>query len=411
MKRILYLWVAALLLTSCASAEIQVDTNNLAERYGENAIVEASGDITLVFTDTESSKTVKFTSNKPWSAEFEGQAPDWLSFTPTSGEEKEVQMKISVTQNGYDGRRASLRITSEDKSVRFTIEQKQKDALTVTQSSFEVSGDGGEIQIEVKSNIDYTCTVSSNAESWVKRLDTKGLSTRILKFQILPTDVQKERVATIRIGAPNRTAETITVTQGPKYYLDAPTSCSVADSRSEFIVSFKTNAKIVAKCEDNWIRPVSNYSGNKSLKFSVTENPGLSARRGSITLKSDDDLISATVKVVQEDTLFHRNNLGIFEINGHKSSQLRPYRSGSDQDVLMENAFTFQNYENEDYFSLVYEKNFQNGGSQDVRVMAFGISGVLSHKGRVKVTQMTQQGIWLYDEGASLVYVIKPTQE
>ena len=57
------------------------------------------------------------------------------------------------------------------------------------------------------------------------------------------------------------------------------------------------------------------------------------------------------------------------------------------------------------------EKNFQNGGSQDVRVMAFGISGVLSHKGRVKVTQMTQQGIWLYDEGASLVYVIKPTQE
>ena len=42
MKRILYLWVAALLLTSCASAEIQVDTNNLAERYGENAIVEAS---------------------------------------------------------------------------------------------------------------------------------------------------------------------------------------------------------------------------------------------------------------------------------------------------------------------------------------------------------------------------------
>jgi hypothetical protein len=117
------------------------------------------------------------------------------------------------------------------------------------------------------------------------------------------------------------------------------------------------------------------------------------------------------VKVVQEDTLFHCNNLGIFEINGHKSSQLRPYRSGSDQDVLMENAFTFQNYENEDYFSLVYEKNFQNGGSQDVRVMAFGISGVLSHKGRVKVTQMTQQGIWLYDEGASLVYVIKPNQE
>ena len=157
MKKFLILWVAALLLTACATAEIQVDTNALKDKYGENAIIEASGDITLVFADTESSKTVQFTSNKPWSAQFEGEKPDWLSFSPTSGEEtgkgQEVQMKLSVKQNGYDNRTAALCIKSEDKVVRFHIEQKQKDALTVTQSSFELPGEGGEIQIEVKSNI------------------------------------------------------------------------------------------------------------------------------------------------------------------------------------------------------------------------------------------------------------------
>ena len=412
MKKILYLWVAAVLLTACASAEIQVDTNNLTEKYGENAIIEASGDVTLVFSDAEGSKIVKFTSNKPWTAQFEGEAPDWLSFSPSSGEEKEVQMKLTVKANGYDNRTASLRITSEDKAVRFRIEQKQKDALTVTQSSFELPGDGGQIQIEVKSNIDYTYTISSNAESWIKPLSTKGLSTRILKFQVLPTDVQSDRVATIKIGAPNRTSETVTVTQGPKYYLDAPTSCSVSDNRSEFIITFKTNAKIVAACPDSWIRPVTSYkSDGQSLKFSVEENPGLASRRGSVILRSDDELISATVKVTQEDTLFHCNGMGVFQIKNHKSSQLRPYRSGSDQEVWMPNAFTFQNYESEDYFSVQYEKEFRVGATQDVTVMALGIPEVLPHKGAVKVTQVTKQAVWLYDEGAALVYVIKPKQE
>ena len=412
MKKFFYICLTTILLTACASAEIQVDTNNLTERYGENAIIEASGDITLVFSDSEGSKTIKFTSNKPWSAEFEGEAPEWLSFSPSSGETKEVQMKVTVKQNGYDNRTAGIRITSEDKSVRFHIEQKQKDALTVTQSAFEVSGDGGEIQIEVKSNINYTYTISSNAESWVKPLSTKGLSTQILKFQVLPTDVQSERVATIKIGSPNRTSETITVTQGPKYYLDAPTSCSAADNRSEFILTFKTNAKIVAQCPDSWIRQVTSYkSDGKSLKFSVEENPGMSARRGSIILKSDDELISATVKVTQEDTLYHCNGFGVFQINGHKSSQLRPYRSGTDQEVWRQNAFTFQNYESEDYFSLVYSKEFKTGASQEVTVMALGIPGVYPHQCTVKATQITKQAVWLYDQGANLVYVIKPSQE
>ena len=408
MKKFLYFWVAAVLLTACASAEIQVDTQNLTERYGENAIIEASGDITLVFSDAEGSKTVKFTSTKPWSAAFEGEKPEWLSFTPASGEEKEVQMKLTVTQNGYDGRTAAVRITSEDETVRFKVEQKQKDALTVTQSSFELPGEGGEIQIEVKTNINFTCTVSSNAESWVKPLQTKGLSTHVLKFQVLPTDVQKDRVATIKIESPGRTSETITVTQGPKYHLDAPTSCSAANNRSEFAIAFKSNAKIVAECPDSWIKPVSGSQSGNVLRFSVTENPDVTARRGSVILKSDDGLISATVKVVQEDTLFHCNNYGIFQITKSKSTQLRSYPASSDQTVLKPNTFAFQNYSKEDFFSITAERDYKTGAFQEVRVMAAGISGVVSHQGRVKATQVTKQAIWLYDEGASLVYVIQP---
>ena len=412
MKKILYFCLAAVLLTACAQAEIQVDTNNLTERYGENAIIETSGNITLVFSDAEGSKLVKFTSNKPWTAEFEGEKPEWLSFTPASGEDKEVQMKLTVKQNGYDNRTASVRITSEDKAVHFRIEQKQKDALTVTQSSFEVPGDGGEIQIEVRTNINFTYEVSSNATSWVKPLQTKGMSTHTLKFQVLPTDVQKERTATIKIGSPNRTSETITVTQGPKYHLDAPTSCSVADNRSEFIVRFDSNAKVVAECPDSWIRQVTTYkSDGKSLQFVAEENPGVSSRRGSIVLKSDDNLISATVKVTQEDTLHHCNGLGIFKIDGHKSSQLRVYREGSDQVMLVPNTFAFQNYIDEDFFSISYEKAFKTGTYQDATVMAFGIPGVLPHQGRIKVTQVTKQAVWLYDEGANLVYVFKPNAE
>jgi hypothetical protein len=117
------------------------------------------------------------------------------------------------------------------------------------------------------------------------------------------------------------------------------------------------------------------------------------------------------VKVTQEDTLYHCNGLGLFKIDGHKSSTLRVYREGTDQSVLMPNTFAFQNYLDEDYFAVSYEKAFKSGTYQDVTVMAFGIPGILPHQGRVKVTQVTKQAVWLYDEGASLVYVFKPNEE
>ena len=405
MKKILYFVAAAFLLAACASAEIQVDTKTLTDRYGENATVEASGDITLVFTDTESSKEVKFTSVKPWSAQLEGEA-DWLSFTPSQGEDKDVQMKITVKQNGYDGRKAVIKLTSEDVVTRFNIEQKQKDALTVTQSEFSLPGDGGQIEIEVKSNIDYTCTISDNASAWIKRVNTKGLTTNKIKFDVLPTDVQRERTGTISIGAPGRTAENISVKQGPKYNLSAPTTCYVSDNRSEFIVNFTTNAKIVAESSAKWIKPVTSYkSDGKSLKFSVEENPGVAARSGSIELKSDDGLISATVKVMQEDTLYHCNGYGIYSADARKSSLLRSYKAGSDQDVIMDKCYAFQNYASEDFFSLSYDSAFKNGATQSVKVVSFGISGIVPHQGKVKVYQKTSNAVWLYDEGAALVYV------
>ena len=405
MKKLFYFLLAAVMLSACASAEIQVDTRNLTDKYGEHVIVEASGDITLVFMDAGGSKDVKFTSAKPWSAQLEGDA-DWLSFTPTQGETKEAQMKITVSQNGYDNRNAVVKLISEDVVTRFCIEQKQKDALTVTQSSFSLPGDGGQIEIEVKSNIDFSCTISDNAAKWIKQVGTKGLAINKLRFDILPTDVQSERTGVISIGAPGRTSENITVTQEPKYRLSAPSGCSVSNSKSEFIVNFDTNARIVAESSVNWIKPVTTYkSDGKSLKFSADANPGVAARTGNITLKSDDGLISATVKVMQEDTLHHCNGYGIFSVNGHKSTLLRNYESGEDQRVFAEGQFTFQNYAKEEYFSLIYAAPFKKGYTQDIKVIALGIDGVIPHQGKVKAYQKTSNAVWLYDEGAALVYV------
>ena len=45
------------------------------------------------------------------------------------------------------------------------INQKQKDALTLTSNRFEVDKDGGIINLQVKSNIDYNVTVAENSRT------------------------------------------------------------------------------------------------------------------------------------------------------------------------------------------------------------------------------------------------------
>ncbi len=58
-----------------------------------------------------------------------------------------------------------------------TVNQKQKDALTVTSNKIEMKADGGDTSIEVKANVNYTYEIDEAAKSWISEVKSRGLQT------------------------------------------------------------------------------------------------------------------------------------------------------------------------------------------------------------------------------------------
>ena len=70
-----------------------------------------------------------------------------------------------------------MTIKSGTASKTFTITQKYADALLLTTNKYELSQDGGAIEIEVKANIDYEMEIAESAKDWITEAKTRALTT------------------------------------------------------------------------------------------------------------------------------------------------------------------------------------------------------------------------------------------
>ena len=102
-------------------------------------------------------------------------------------------------------------------SKNIVVVQKQKDALTVTSSKYEVDGEGGNVSVEVKANISFEVEVKAD---WIKQQTekTRALTTSNLNFTIEPNDTGDKREGEIIIKS-GELSETVKVYQGYKGFI------------------------------------------------------------------------------------------------------------------------------------------------------------------------------------------------
>jgi hypothetical protein len=141
-------------------------------------------------------ESVKFHSTQKWNADINyNEGRSWCTLSPKSGASGDATINIKVDAN-LDGsdRTATLTIASGKVKKTVSISQKQKDALTVTASRFEVSADGGDIDITVKANIEFEYKISAD---WITFAETKAMTTHELVFHIDSNDITEPREGTI----------------------------------------------------------------------------------------------------------------------------------------------------------------------------------------------------------------------
>ena len=149
--------------------------------------------------------TVKSNSSN-WSASVQADATSWLEATPRGG-----VLVIVVTENGnFGSRKGEIKVFTEDLTETIVVEQfGTEPAILLSTETTSISADGGEIELEITSNIEYSVIIPSDV-SWVILKDETRSSNMVMDkkvFQVEWNTENSERRAELTIKQNNATLE------------------------------------------------------------------------------------------------------------------------------------------------------------------------------------------------------------
>ena len=259
----------------------------------------------LTFDTAGGEKSVSFSVNKAWTLSVAATTggSSWCTASVTSGGEGDATVKFTVKENsGYDDRSVSVTIKAEDVSKTFTITQKAVDALLLTSSKFELSQEGGTIDVEVKANINYQLEVAETAKGWITPTSTRALTTRKHSFAIAASEEYEKREGEIYIKSGNKVESVKVYQAGGAIFMLSKNECSVSDKGETITVDIRSNMEYgVQLPEVDWIHDMASTRGASShtLQYVIDTNEGYDSRSAEIIFYDKKSNLKDTLKVIQ----------------------------------------------------------------------------------------------------------------
>ncbi len=305
MKNKLFYFLAALMMLSfsaCSSDDPLVPSITVptgTENYfGKN----------IDFDTSSGEKSITFNANMDWKIEIP-QNIEWCKVSPQSGSAGTQNVKISVSDNDtYDDRSAVLRFSVGDSVKTIIVNQKQLDALTLTADKFEVPQEGGTIDVEVKSNIDFSYSIPEEFKSWIhvasSRGGTRALTSRHLTFTVDASEEYEKREGQIIIKGNNK-EEVINVYQGGGGILTlTPNDISVGNEGGVAEIVVNSNFDFDVEMPDvDWLQKVdasmTRAISSHVVKFNVAENKTQEERSAVVRIFDKNSNLSENVKITQ----------------------------------------------------------------------------------------------------------------
>jgi len=193
-----------------------------------------------------------------------------------------------------DNREAKIHFVSSDKSVSetFTIIQRAKGAVVVTDKDIDVPVNGGVYRVEYASNVPVTYDISEDAGLWLvpaTRPASRSMTTDELWFEVKANPTDAPRTGTVVFHAEDSPDISDAVTFRQEASIFEIVSVSPADTEFEdaashdFSVELKTNLKYGIDKPD-YITLVSDPADETHLRFHVDMNDNAKlSRTGHIT--------------------------------------------------------------------------------------------------------------------------------
>ena len=279
----------------------------------------------LSFPD-EIGKTESFdiTSNVPWKIALSDtrSVPGWLQVSPMSGGVGTVKVNVTVTEDNdsYDDRNAYIKIEAGTASKVFTVTQKKKDALILTQDKIEVDAGGGKFDIQLQTNNSYTVKIPEESAVWISRVNaakTRALETKVEKFEVKEGTEDGRRQGMIVFESAGL-KDTVHVFQAQKDVLIlSENECYVSNEQAKVEIDIRANIEydVLIPSDVTWIKQVMTRALRvDKLTLSVDANESYDGRSAQVVVKDKNSALADTLTVVQSQV--NALILGQKKING-----------------------------------------------------------------------------------------------
>lgn len=309
MKKLLFLLFAIMAFAACSKDDEAVNSGN-----NEPIPEKPKSEIKLNTTSLDFERCggyfggSLFSTTAPWTAEvINSRADGWLTISPTSGDAGNAIMSIRYAENDTpNDRSASIVIKAGASTETITVNQKQKDALTVTASKFEIDDEGGEILIEVMANIDFDYVIEESAKEWVKYNTTRAYEASTLVFNVEKNEGNKrEAKITIESGEFSEEVRIYQESGVPTIILSKNNSAVTSDATT-IVVDVKSNVDVAVEIPSDvdWISENTTRAfSTNTYYFDISQNDTGETRYAKIhfTNKANDVTESITVIQLKQD--------------------------------------------------------------------------------------------------------------
>lgn len=259
----------------------------------------------LSFSSEQGEQSISFSTNEDWTVNVANttSGATWCTASATSGTKGSASVKFAVTKNTvYEDRSVSVTINAGTASKTFTITQKSADALLVTTDKYEVSQEGGTIEIEVKANIDYKMEISEKAKDWIKESSLRAMTTYKHTLEIAANQDAEKREGEITFKSDDL-VETVKVYQaGGPIILLSQNEYNVSDKGETISVEVKSNVDFDVQMPDvDWIIDDASLRGLSShtLKYIIARNETNKPREAEIIFFDKNSDLKDTLSIKQ----------------------------------------------------------------------------------------------------------------
>lgn len=235
---------------------------------------------------------------------------DWIYRTSPTRALVSDELVFGIRDNeGYDDRQAKIVIRAAGKQAVVNITQMQKDAIILAKNRYEFDNNGGELALEVQTNVDFGVEIADEYKEWIKQIpQTKGLETKRLNFRIMPNTSYDGRTGFIRIvNSEAKLQKSISISQGQtNAIILSESNFDFPDAGGSFSVTVSSNVTYEMAIGASWLHWLQTKGlTDNSYEFIVDKNTTYDSREATVTFTDKTTGASGivTVKQSQKDAI------------------------------------------------------------------------------------------------------------